>query len=178
MLGVGEELKDFNVVGVKPKYNSHEENGESAFEEINKESFPNKWKVIYFYPKDFTFICPTEITQMDKLVDEAIVVGISGDNEYSKLNWKKFNNTLTNIKHTLGADSGLYLASECGILNIDEGVANRATFIVNPEGEIQHVSVTAMDTGRSADEILRTLQALKAGGLTGCGWEPGDQYVA
>ena len=169
MLSVNDMFPAFRLEGV---------NAENQICTITQEQLMGSWSVLYFYPKDFTFICPTEITQMDKLVDEAIVVGISGDNEYSKLNWKKFNNTLTNIKHTLGADSGLYLASECGILNIDEGVANRATFIVNPEGEIQHVSVTAMDTGRSADEILRTLQALKAGGLTGCGWEPGDQYVA
>ena len=169
MLSVNEQFPAFQLNGI---------NAENQHVTVSSSQLEGSWAVIYFYPKDFTFICPTEIAQMDKLIDEAIVLGVSGDNEYSKLNWKKFNDTLTNIKHTLGADSGLYLASECGILNIDEGVANRATFIVNPEGEIQHVSVTAMDTGRSADEILRTLQALKAGGLTGCGWEPGDQYVA
>ena len=169
MLSVNDMFPAFRLEGV---------NAENQICTITQEQLIGSWSVIYFYPKDFTFICPTEIAGMDKLMDEAIVLGISGDNEYCKLNWKLQNDIIGKIKHTLAGDTGLYLSGECGILDIDEGVCLRATFIVNPEGEIQHVSVTAMDTGRSADEILRTLQALKAGGLTGCGWEPGDQYVA
>jgi len=67
MLGVGDKLPDFSVVGVKPKFNAHEENGESAFEDIAQDSFSGKWKVIYFYPKDFTFVCPTEIAEFGRL---------------------------------------------------------------------------------------------------------------
>jgi peroxiredoxin (alkyl hydroperoxide reductase subunit C) len=128
------------------------------------------WTVVYFYPKDFTFICPTEIA--------AMVIGVSGDNEFCKLAWKEQNPVIKNIKHVLAADCGLTLSKELGIVNEEEGVCNRATFIIDPEGIIQHVSVNHLDTGRNAKEILRTLQAIKAGGLTGCEWNPGDDFVA
>ena len=94
MLGIGDKLPEFEVVGVKPKFNQHEENGESAFEPITNESFPGKWRVIVFYPKDFTFVCPTEIVAFANLEDEfadrdAVVMTGSTDNEFSKLGWRR-----------------------------------------------------------------------------------------
>jgi hypothetical protein len=94
MLGIGEKLPDFKVVGVKPKFMKHEENGQSAFEPITNASFPGKWKVIFFYPKDFTFVCPTEIAEFARLGREfedrdAVVMGGSTDNEFSKLAWRR-----------------------------------------------------------------------------------------
>jgi len=136
-----------------------------------------EWTVMYFYPKDFTFICPTEIAAMDALHNDADVIGISGDNEYCKLAWKEQNDAIRNIKHILAADSGLTLGRELGIVNEDEGVHYRATYIIDPDNIIQHVSVNALDTGRNADETLRTLLALKSGGLTGCSWQTGDDFV-
>ena len=167
MLGVGENFPDFSMQGV------NDENDIIDVDVLLKE-----WTVVYFYPKDFTFICPTEIADMDYLVDEADVIGISGDNEYCKLAWKEQNSAIRNIRHILAADCGLYLANELGIVDNENGVPFRATYIVDPEGIVQHVSVNALDTGRNANEVLRTLQALKAGGLTGCSWQPGDEFVA
>lgn len=135
------------------------------------------WTVVYFYPKDFTFICPTEIAGFDVLTDDANVIGISGDNEFCKHAWKRQNAIIREIKHTLAADCGLGLAHELGIVNEEEGVAYRATFIFDKDRTIQHVSVNALDTGRNTQEVLRTLQALKAGGLTGCEWVPGKEFV-
>lgn len=135
------------------------------------------WKVVYFYPKDFTFICPTEIVQFDMITPYAEVIGISGDNEFCKLNWKQSDPRLGGINHTLAADCGLRLSHALGIV-AKEGVCLRATYIVDPNKEIQHVSVNALDTGRNADEVLRTLQALRAGGLTGCSWQEGEDFVA
>jgi len=145
---------------------------------VSLEDEPSNWSVIYFYPKDFTFICPTEIAGMDLLVNDADVIGISGDNEFCKLAWKTTNGMIREINHSLAADCGLDLSLQVGVVNHDEGVCFRATFIVDPSRTIQHVSVNALDTGRNAQEILRTLQALKAGGLTGCEWNPGDDFVA
>ena len=167
MIGVGENFPDFSMQGV------NDENDIIDVDVLLKE-----WTVVYFYPKDFTFICPTEIADMDYLVDEADVIGISGDNEYCKLAWKEQNSAIRNIRHILAADCGLYLANELGIVDEENGVPFRATYIVDPEGIIQHVSVNALDTGRNANEVLRTIQALKAGGLTGCSWQPGDDFVA
>ena len=137
------------------------------------------WRVFYFYPKDFTFICPTEISAMDKVVEAgATVVGFSGDNEFCKKAWKEVNGGIRDIKHTLLADCGLSLSTELGIVDYEAGVSLRATFIVDPTGIIQSVQCNALDTGRNADEIVRTLKALQSGGLTGCSWDEGDEFVA
>ena len=82
------------------------------------------------------------------------------------------------INHELGADCGLALANDCGIIDHDEQVALRATFILDPDGVVKYAQANALDTGRNAHEVLRTLQALKAGGLTGCSWNPGEEFVA
>jgi peroxiredoxin (alkyl hydroperoxide reductase subunit C) len=137
------------------------------------------WRVFYFYPKDFTFICPTEISAMDKVVEAgATVIGFSGDNEFCKHAWKEVNGMIRNINHTLAADCGLTLSTELGVVDFENGVCLRATFIVDPNNIVQSVSCNALDTGRNADEIVRTLKALQAGGLTGCAWQEGEDFVA
>ena len=88
-----------------------------------------KWSVFYFYPKDFTFICPTEIKEMDRLLDEGLnVIGISGDNEFCKLNWKQNNDIIKDIRHSLVADTGLRISERVGILDLNEGLCRIATF--------------------------------------------------
>ena len=125
------------------------------------------------------FISPTEIAAMDKIALEtdAHVIGISGDNEFCKLAWKNDNDMIANINHTLAADCGNILADDLGIVS-DENVPYRATYIVDEMNWILHVSVNVLDTGRNADEVLRTYKALRAGGLTGCSWQEGDEFVA
>ena len=168
MIGVGEQFPSMHLAGVDL------DNSIMSIDLLT----PSEWTVMYFYPKDFTFICPTEITAMDKLVDEADVIGVSGDNEFCKIAWKTADGRIRNLKHVLAADCGLVLSNKLGIVDPEENVCLRATYIIDPEGVIQHVSVNALDTGRNAQEILRTLQALKSGGLTGCAWEPEDDFVA
>ena len=173
MLTVGNKFPAFKLQGV----NSDNELVEVSVEE-NYEPLKKDWSVIYFYPKDFSPLCPTEIAAMDKLIDEATVIGISGDNEFCKLAWKNDNSLIGDINHSLAADTGLCLSNELGIVNVEAGVCYRATFVIDEQRTIQHVSVNALDTGRNADEVLRTLQALKAGGPTGCSWTKGDEFVA
>lgn len=168
MIGVGQKFPEFELQGV----NEDNEIGVIADHDIMG------WAVIYFYPKDFTFICPTEIAGFDSLTNDATVIGISGDNEYCKHAWREVNGGIRNINHWLGADCGLYLADELGIVNEEEGVPYRATYILDDMGYIQHVSVNGLDTGRNHEEIARTLAALKEDGLTGCGWQPGEDFVA
>ena len=168
MIGVGEQFPSMHLTGVDL------DNSIMTIDILA----PEDWSVVYFYPKDFTFICPTEITAMDKLVEEADVIGVSGDNEFCKIAWKTADGRIRNLKHILAADCGLVLSSKLGIVDPEENVCLRATYIIDPDGVIQHVSVNALDTGRNAEEILRTLQALKSGGLTGCAWQPEDDFVA
>ena len=172
MLSVGDKFPAFSRQGINDK-------NDFVRVEVNEVFTPDKksWSVVYFYPKDFTFICPTEIAGMDVLTEHANVIGISGDNEFCKLAWKQDNLTIGNIQHTLAADCGLGLSHKLVIVNEEEGVPYRATFIFDKNRVVQHVSVNALDTGRNANEVLRTLKALQAGGLTGCEWNEGDEFV-
>ena len=120
MLGIGDKLPEFEVTGVKPKFNEHEQNGESAFEAINQESFPGKWKVIVFYPKDFTFVCPTEIVAFANLEDEfadrdAVVMTGSTDNEFSKLGWRREHPDLKGLNQWQFADTTGSLVDGLGV---------------------------------------------------------------
>ena len=173
MIGVGEKFLPYRLKGV----NENNEIVEVSVTE-NYEPLKHDYTVVYFYPKDFTFICPTEIAGMDMLVNRANVIGISGDNEFCKLAWKKDNELISNIKHPLACDGMLKLSSQLGIVNEFEGVCYRATYIIDKESVIQHVSINALDTGRNASEVYRTLRAIQAGGLTGCEWQPGDDLLA
>ena len=166
---VGGEFPTFTLNGV---------DGNNEIKSFNSLDIEG-WSVFYFYPKDFTFICPTEIAAMDRLVDEGVnVFGFSGDNEYCKQAWRKSLELIKDIRHPLVADTGLSLSSELEIVDTDNGVCYRATYIVDPAGIIQHFSVNALDTGRNVEEVIRTVKALQSGGLTGCEWQPGDEYVA
>ena len=172
MTTVGDKFPAFTLQGVDKDNNFVQVSVTEQYEPLKKE-----YTVVYFYPKDFTFICPTEIAGMDMLVEDANVIGISGDNEFCKLAWKQDNKIIGNIQHSLAADCGLGLSEELGIVNEEEGVCYRATYIIDRNDIVQHVSVNALDTGRNASEVLRTLKAIKAGGLTGCEWTHGDDFV-
>lgn len=173
MKTVGEKLEAFKVVGVKPGFNNHEENGVSAFEDITESSFPGKWKIIYFYPKDFTFVCPTEIVGFNNLAKdfedrEAVLLGGSVDNEFCKLAWRRDHKDLDRLGHYQFADTTGSLIDQLGVREKGAGVALRATFIVDPDNVIQHVSVNNLNVGRNPEEILRILDGLQTDELCPC----------
>lgn len=170
MKTIGDQLAPFRVIGVKPGFNEFMENGVSAFEEITEQSFAGKWKVIYFWPKDFTFVCPTEIVGFDELVDQfakrnAVVLGGSTDNEFCKLAWRSQHPELDRLGHWSFADVGGALIDQLGVRDRAAGVALRATFIVDPDNMIQHVSVNNLNVGRAPEETLRVLDGLQTGAL-------------
>lgn len=182
MKTVGEKLESFKVVGVKPGFNNHEENGVSAFEDITESSFPGKWKVIYFYPKDFTFVCPTEIVGFNNLAKDfedrdAILMGGSVDNEFCKLAWRREHPDLNKLGHYSFADSTGSLIDQLGVRERNEGVALRATFIVDPDNVIQHVSVNNLNVGRSPEEVLRILDGLQTDELCPCNRSAGGDTL-
>jgi alkyl hydroperoxide reductase subunit AhpC len=155
MLGVGDQFPEFEVTGVKPGFEMHEENGESAFEVLNSDSFADKWKIWYFYPKDFTFVCPTE---------------------FCKLAWRRDHSDLNKLNQWSFADTNGTLIDNLGIRE-DSGVAYRATYVVDPHGEIQHVSVNNLNVGRNPKEILRILDALQSDELCPCNRPVGGDFV-
>jgi peroxiredoxin (alkyl hydroperoxide reductase subunit C) len=173
MKTIGQKIEAFSVTGVKPGFNQHEENGVSAFETITEQSFAGKWKVIYFWPKDFTFVCPTEIVGFDKLARQfaerdAVLLGGSTDNEFCKLGWRRDHKDLSKLGHWSFADVTGSLVDQLGIRDPQAGVALRATFIVDPDNVIQHVSVNNLNVGRNPDEVLRILDGLQTDELCPC----------
>jgi peroxiredoxin (alkyl hydroperoxide reductase subunit C) len=182
MLGVGERLPDFNVVGVKPGFMRHEEDGVSAFEAITNDSFPGQWKIIFFYPKDFTFVCPTEITEFARLNPQfaerdAVVLGGSTDNEHCKLAWRREHADLHKLPIWNFADSSGKFARALGVLDEAEGVAQRATLVVDPHNVIQHVYVTSLSVGRNPQDTLRVLDALQTDELCPCNRAVGGETL-
>ena len=173
MLGIGDILPEFEVTGVKPGFMKHEENGESAFEALTEKSFEGKWKVIFFYPKDFTFICPTEIVEFAKLNEEfadrdVVVLGGSSDNEFCKLAWRREHPDLAKLPQWSFADTNGTLIDGLGIREMTAGVALRATYVVDPHGIIQHVSENGLNVGRNPKEVLRIVDALQTDELCPC----------
>lgn len=185
MKTVGDKLEKFAVTGVKPGALTPD----NAFETITDESFAGKWKVIVYYPKDFTFVCPTEIVAYDKLNkdfadrDAVLLIG-STDNEFCKLAWKNAHEDLKKTTSWMFADTGRIvddyyhedggLVDQLGVFFKPAGAALRATFIVDPENVIQHITVNNLNVGRNADETLRVLDALQTGELCQCNRKVGE----
>ncbi|WP_432354823.1 peroxiredoxin [Sporosarcina sp. A2] len=145
----------------------------------------DKWTVLFFYPMDFTFVCPTEITAMSDRYDEfedldAEVIGVSTDTIHTHKAWintDRKDNGLGELNYPLAADTNHEVARNYGVLIEEEGIALRGLFIVNPEGEMQYQTVFHNNIGRDVDETLRVLQALQTGGLCPANWRPGQKTL-
>lgn len=151
---------------------------EDYFKTISSDDYPGKWRIVFFWPKDFTFVCPTEIAAFGKLNDEfadrdAQVLGVSVDSEFVHFQWRAQHEDLKTLPFPMLSDIKRELALATGVLNAD-GVADRVTFIVDPNNEIQFVSATAGSVGRNVDEVLRVLDALQSDELCACNWRKGD----
>lgn len=181
MAGIGDKLPSFEVTGVKPKFNQHVENGVSAFETLTEASFPGKWKIIFFYPKDFTFVCPTEIAEFARLAPEfadrdAVVMGGSTDNEFVKLAWRRDHKDLDKLGIWQFADTNGSLTDGLGVRS-PAGVAYRYTFVVDPDNTIQHVYATNLNVGRNPRDTLRVLDALQTDELCPCNRQVGGDTL-
>ncbi|MGJ6125288.1 peroxiredoxin [Mycolicibacterium sp. Y3] len=151
------------------------------FTKVTSADHAGKWRIVFFWPKDFTFVCPTEIAAFGKLNDEfedrdAQVLGVSVDNEFVHFQWRAQHEDLKTLPFPMVSDLKRELATATGVLN-SEGVADRATFIVDPNNEVQFVSVTAGSVGRNVDEVLRVLDALQSDELCACNWRKGDPTI-
>jgi len=183
MKTVGDKVKHFAITGVKPGALTPDD----AFETITDLSFEGKWKVVVFYPKDFTFVCPTEIVAYDKLNkdfadrDAVLLIG-STDNEFCKLAWKNAHEDLKKTTSWFFADTARdldeSLVQQLGVFYKPAGAALRATFIVDPDGIIQHVTVNNLNVGRNPEETLRILDALQTGELCQCNRQVGEATLS
>jgi lipoyl-dependent peroxiredoxin subunit C len=175
MLTVGDQFPKFKL-----NANVSREKGKE-FKTVSNEDFKGKWMVFYSYPKDFTFVCPTEIVEFGKLSKDfeerdAVVVGGSTDNEFSHLAWRNAHPDLANVPTPLVHITPNF-ANELGILHRDAGAALRATFIVDPDGVIRSAQVYDLSVGRNVNEVLRTLDALQTDELCPCNWKQGEETL-
>jgi lipoyl-dependent peroxiredoxin subunit C len=176
MLTVGDKIPAFNVTGVVSLEKGKE------FKQITQDTYQGKWLVLFFWPKDFTFICPTEIAEFGKREKDfqdrgAQVLGVSTDSEYVHHAWRTHHPDLKNLPFPMLADIKRELSTGLGVLHKDAGVALRATFIVDPQGIIRHVSVNDLSVGRNVGETLRTLDAFQTDELCPCNWQKGEETL-
>ena len=176
MLTVGDRFPSFDLQATVSNDLSN------AFTRITDQDFAKQWKVIFFWPKDFTFVCPTEIAEFGRLNDDfaqanAKVLGASTDSEFVHLAWRDQHPQLNNLPFPMLSDIKRELSQELGIIDKTEGVAQRATFIVDPEGIIRYASVTDLSVGRNAQEVLRVLEALQTGELCPASWQKGTDTL-
>ena len=176
MLGVGQKFPDYNLTATVSL-----EKGKT-FQQITSNDYAGKWKVYFFWPKDFTFVCPTEIAAFGKLNGafadrDAQVLGGSTDSEFVHLAWRTHHDDLRNLPFPMLADIKHELCKALGILDPNAGVAQRATFVVDTDNVIRYVSVNDLSVGRNPEEVLRVLDALQTDELCPCNWKKGDETL-
>ncbi len=176
MLGVGEKFPDFKLTATVSLKKGEE------FKEITNQDYRGKWKVYFFWPKDFTFVCPTEIAAFGKLNKEfadrdAQIFGGSTDSEFVHHAWRTHHADLKDLPFPMLADIKRDLTGQLGILDPEAGVAQRATYIVDPEGVIRFAYVTDLSVGRNPQEVLRVLDALQTDELCPCNWQKGEETL-
>jgi peroxiredoxin 2/4 len=148
---------------------------------VSLDDYKGKWLVLFFYPADFSFVCPTEITGFNKEIDRfkalnAEVLGGSVDGKFSHLAWIK-RGDLGDLKYPLFADIKREMTSGYGVMDSKEGVALRGLFIIDPSGVIQYQVVHNLSVGRSVEEVLRVLEGLQADALCPLNWKPGQKTI-
>lgn len=176
MLGIGQKFPEFKV---KATINN---DVTTAFTDIDNKTYKGKWLVVFFWPKDFTFVCPTEIAEFGKLNKDfkdrdAQVLGASTDSEFVHLAWRQNHKDLKDLPFPMLADVKRELTGALGIIDPNEGVAQRATYIVDPEGIIRFAMVTDLNVGRNVKEVVRVLDALQTDELCPCNWEKGKETI-
>ncbi len=176
MLGVGQKFPSFEVKATVST------DLKSAFKTITDKDFSGKWKLYFFWPKDFTFVCPTEIAAFGKMNGEfkdrdCQILGGSTDSEFVHLAWRTHHTDLKDLPFPMLADVKHELTTKLGVLDEKEGVAQRATFLVDPDGIVRFVYVTDLSVGRNPEEVLRVLDALQTDELCPCGWQKGEPVL-
>ncbi len=180
-LAVGKPAPEFEMEAVLGEGEGLDRFGSISLKEIKEQG---KWTVLYFYPLDFTFVCPTEIKEFNNLYPKfkelnAEVIACSTDSVFSHLAWQN-RADLGRLDHPHAADTSHYVSEMYNVLDFDKGIAWRGTFIIAPDGTLKHMSVNHGEGGRNVQEVLRTLEVFQAeieGKLVPCGWNPGEDFL-
>jgi lipoyl-dependent peroxiredoxin subunit C len=173
MIGVGQKFPAFSLNSTVSL------DKDKQFKTITDQDYSGKWKVVFFWPKDFTFVCPTEIAEFGRKNREfqdrdTQVLGVSIDSEWVHLAWRKDHPDLRSLPFPMMSDIKRELSQALGILDPKAGVSQRATYIVDPDGVVRFVMITDLSVGRNVDEVLRVLDALQTDELCPCNWKKGE----
>lgn len=173
---VGSQFPEFDKISVVSIEKGKE------FENVSNETIKGKWAVMFWWPKDFTFVCPTEIAEFNNNFEnfqdrDTVLLGASTDSEFVHLAWRKDHEDLRDLKFPMIADTSKSLADELGILEANEKIAYRATFIIDPEGVVRWLNINDLGVGRNVDEVLRVLDALQTDELCPCNWNKGEKTL-
>jgi peroxiredoxin (alkyl hydroperoxide reductase subunit C) len=176
MLTVGDNFPNYELTGVVSR------DVNTAFQTFTPASHAGKWRVFFFWPKDFTFVCPTELKAFGDLAEDfadrdAVLLGGSTDSEFVHLAWRNDHTDLKELPYPMLSDIKRELSEELGILDKNEGVCLRATFLVDPQGIIRFASVNDLSVGRNPQEVLRVLDALQTDELCPCNWQAGEEVL-
>ncbi len=176
MKTVGDRIPAFRVAATVSREAGKE------FADLTEQSYPGKWLVLFAWPLDFTFVCPTEIAEFgrrnaDFAARDAQLLGLSIDSQYVHLAWRNHHPDLKDLPFPMLGDVKRELCTALGILHPHEGVPLRATFVVDPHGVIRFASAHDLDIGRNVDEVLRTLDALQTGEMCPCNWKKGEKTL-
>lgn len=175
---VGQLAPDFSVQA----YDRTKDGTDQQFQQVNLSDFQGKWVCLYFYPLDFTFVCPTEIVSFNKAVGDfadrnCVVLTASTDSAFSHKGWCDSHADLKSMKHLMLADTTHKLSEAFNVLKEDQGIAYRGTFLIDPNGVVRWVSVNDLAVGRNVDEVLRILDALQTDKLCPCNWKKGEKTL-
>ena len=176
ILGVGEKFPEFSMLACTSMEKGKE------FQTIDSKHMKGKWAVVFFWPMDFTFVCPTEISEFNKQLKafkerDAQLYGVSTDSHFVHLAWRQHHPDLKDLAFPMLADNKRSLSEALGVLHSVEKVALRATYIVDPDGIIRWVCVNDLNVGRNVKEVIRTLDALQTDELCPCNWEKGQETL-
>jgi len=174
---VGQPAPDFDMPSTK--------NIEKLNENVKLSDYQGKWVVLLFYPLDFTFVCPTELTTFSERLDDfegigAEVIGVSTDSVHSHRAWLRTpreQNGVEGLRYPLASDITKQVSRDYGVLIEDKGVALRGLFVIDPEGVLRYAVIHDLNVGRSAEETIRVIQALQTGGLCQAEWRPGQETL-
>jgi lipoyl-dependent peroxiredoxin subunit C len=177
-VSVGQPAPNFNVKA----YDRTKNGTDKEFTSVTLNDFKGKWVCLFFYPLDFTFVCPTELVAFNKMLGEfadrnCVVLTASTDSEFSHKGWCESHNDLKGMRYLMLADTTHTLARAFGVLKEDAGIAYRGIFLIDPNGIVRWLAVHDLPVGRNVEEVLRVLDALQTDKLCPCNWQKGEETI-
>jgi lipoyl-dependent peroxiredoxin subunit C len=177
-VAVGRPVPDFEVQA----YDRTRDGQDEQFRPVRLSDYRGKWVCLFFYPLDFTFVCPTEIVAFNKALGDfhdrdTVVLTASTDSVYSHKGWCDAHNELKNLKYPMLADTSHQLSRAFGVLDEEQGIAYRGIYLIDPQGIVRWMAVHDLGVGRNVEEVIRVLDALQTDKLCPCNWKPGEETL-